>query len=243
MKEKVGLCEVCFNLAEGPRCEICDDDAPRPLADLRRRAARRRDPDRAHARVPRPLPRARRRALADRRHRPRGPEDRRAGRPGRRRRGHRGRARDQPDDDRRGDRAPHRRAPARQGRRSPASPAACRSAPTSSTPTRSPSAARFAGRQSVSRRASGSCDRRRSELVPTVRRRPTPVLTSDRSTLSAPAITRSSPTDVQSRAQSNVLERVPQDRSRAPESDPADGRLVPSSACDRLPYGERIVPP
>ena len=31
------------------------------------------DPDRAHARVPRPLPRARRRALADRRRRPRGP--------------------------------------------------------------------------------------------------------------------------------------------------------------------------
>ncbi len=25
MKEKVGLCEVCFNLAEGPRCTICED--------------------------------------------------------------------------------------------------------------------------------------------------------------------------------------------------------------------------
>ena len=25
VKEKVGLCEVCFNLAEGPRCEICAD--------------------------------------------------------------------------------------------------------------------------------------------------------------------------------------------------------------------------
>jgi recombination protein RecR len=25
MKEKVGLCEVCFNLAEGPRCRICED--------------------------------------------------------------------------------------------------------------------------------------------------------------------------------------------------------------------------
>jgi len=23
--EKVGLCEVCFNLAEGPRCQICED--------------------------------------------------------------------------------------------------------------------------------------------------------------------------------------------------------------------------
>lgn len=25
VKEKVGLCEVCFNLSEGPRCRICDD--------------------------------------------------------------------------------------------------------------------------------------------------------------------------------------------------------------------------
>jgi recombination protein RecR len=24
-KEKIGLCEVCFNLAEGPRCRICED--------------------------------------------------------------------------------------------------------------------------------------------------------------------------------------------------------------------------
>ena len=26
MKEKIGLCEVCFNLAEGPRCTICADE-------------------------------------------------------------------------------------------------------------------------------------------------------------------------------------------------------------------------
>src|SRR5437763_7642383 len=26
VKEKVGLCEVCSNLAEGPRCEICLDE-------------------------------------------------------------------------------------------------------------------------------------------------------------------------------------------------------------------------
>jgi recombination protein RecR len=26
VKEKVGLCEICFNLAEGPRCEICADE-------------------------------------------------------------------------------------------------------------------------------------------------------------------------------------------------------------------------
>ncbi len=52
--------------------------APRPRPDLRGRGAERRDPDGAHARVPRRLPRARRRALADRRRRSRGPEDRRA---------------------------------------------------------------------------------------------------------------------------------------------------------------------
>ena len=30
MKEKVGLCEVCFNLAEGPRCRICTDASRDP---------------------------------------------------------------------------------------------------------------------------------------------------------------------------------------------------------------------
>ena len=25
VKEKVGLCEVCFNLSEGPRCRVCED--------------------------------------------------------------------------------------------------------------------------------------------------------------------------------------------------------------------------
>ena len=30
MKEKVGLCEVCFNLAEGPRCRICTDSSRDP---------------------------------------------------------------------------------------------------------------------------------------------------------------------------------------------------------------------
>jgi recombination protein RecR len=25
MKDRIGLCEVCFNLAEGPRCRICED--------------------------------------------------------------------------------------------------------------------------------------------------------------------------------------------------------------------------
>ena len=26
VKEKVGLCEVCFNLSEGPKCQICSDE-------------------------------------------------------------------------------------------------------------------------------------------------------------------------------------------------------------------------
>jgi recombination protein RecR len=26
VKEKVGLCELCFNLSEGPRCRICEDE-------------------------------------------------------------------------------------------------------------------------------------------------------------------------------------------------------------------------
>jgi recombination protein RecR len=30
VKEKIGLCEVCFNLAEGPRCAICTDERRDP---------------------------------------------------------------------------------------------------------------------------------------------------------------------------------------------------------------------
>jgi recombination protein RecR len=30
VKEKVGLCEVCFNLAEGPRCRLCEDTGRDP---------------------------------------------------------------------------------------------------------------------------------------------------------------------------------------------------------------------
>ena len=26
VKERIGQCEICFNLAEGPRCRICEDD-------------------------------------------------------------------------------------------------------------------------------------------------------------------------------------------------------------------------
>ena len=30
VKEKIGLCEICFNLAEGPRCTICEDSRRDP---------------------------------------------------------------------------------------------------------------------------------------------------------------------------------------------------------------------
>ncbi len=30
MKEKIGFCEVCFNLADGPRCRICADERRDP---------------------------------------------------------------------------------------------------------------------------------------------------------------------------------------------------------------------
>jgi recombination protein RecR len=30
VKERIGLCEVCFNLADGPRCRICDDERRDP---------------------------------------------------------------------------------------------------------------------------------------------------------------------------------------------------------------------
>jgi recombination protein RecR len=30
VKERIGLCEVCFNLADGPRCRICEDERRDP---------------------------------------------------------------------------------------------------------------------------------------------------------------------------------------------------------------------
>ena len=32
VKERIGLCEVCFNLADGPRCRICTDERRDPAA-------------------------------------------------------------------------------------------------------------------------------------------------------------------------------------------------------------------
>ena len=114
VKEKIGLCEICFNLAEGPRCTICSDERrdasvicvveePGDVIPI----------ERTHE-FRGPLPRARRSAVADRRRRPRGPEARRAVHAREQRGGRaRGRARHEPDDDGRGDRAAHRRPPAR----------------------------------------------------------------------------------------------------------------------------------
>ena len=87
--------------------------APRPHDDLRRRAAGRPRLARADGRVPRPLPRARRRALAARRRRARAPADRRAAAPRQSERRGGGRARDEPEHDRRGDRGLPRRPAAR----------------------------------------------------------------------------------------------------------------------------------
>ena len=126
----------------GPALRICEDERRDELADLRGRGAGRRDPDRAHGRISRPLPRARGRAVADRRRRPRGPQDRRA------------LARVDgaasveevvlaTNPTTTGRRRPSTSPSCCAGRRpSPASPRACRSAPTSSTPTRSRSVAR-----------------------------------------------------------------------------------------------------
>ena len=83
VKERIGLCEVCFNLADGPRCRICADERRDPeLICVVEEPSDVISIERTHE-FARPLPRARRRAVADRRGRPRGPEDRRALRAGR----------------------------------------------------------------------------------------------------------------------------------------------------------------
>ena len=85
VKERIGLCEVCFNLADGPRCRICADERRDPeLICVVEEPSDVISIERTHE-FARPLPRARRRAVADRRRRSRGPEDRRALRPRRER--------------------------------------------------------------------------------------------------------------------------------------------------------------
>ena len=143
VKEKIGLCEVCFNLTDEPRCRICQDprrdhelvcvvEEPSDVIPMERTHEYHGvyhvlggalspidgvDPE--DLKIAELLARVQPLGGA--------PADAR------------GRARDQPDHDRRGDRAAHRRgAAARSPRRSRsrASPAACRSARISSTPTR-----------------------------------------------------------------------------------------------------------
>ena len=138
VKERIGLCETCFNLADGPSCRICADE--------------RRDPE-VICVVEEPSDVI----SIERTHEFRGryhvlggalspidgidPEDLKIAELYERvrsRLGPRGRDRHQSDDDRGGDRAPHRGRAARGRRarsRSRGSRAGCRSARTSSTPT------------------------------------------------------------------------------------------------------------
>ena len=153
VKERIGLCEVCFNLADEPRCRICQDE--------------RRDAGLICV-VEEPgdvIPIERTHEYRGRYHVLGGalspidgvdPEDLKIAelyaRVRERRAITRGRARHEPDDDRRGDRAAHRRGAARaRARRRRHAPglAACRSAPTSSTPTRSRSARPSSGRRAL----------------------------------------------------------------------------------------------
>ena len=112
VKERVRFCRECGNLTEEELCAICLDarrdrtticvvEQPVDLVSLERTA-----------RVPRPLPRARRRALPARRRRARAPAHRRAHPPRRGERRRRGRPRDEPE-----------RRPARRPR--PTSPTGC----------------------------------------------------------------------------------------------------------------------
>ena len=70
VREEVVFCERCFNISDAPLCPICRDPGRDQRAAVRRRGAARRPRAGADRRVPRRLPRAPRRDLADRRHRP-----------------------------------------------------------------------------------------------------------------------------------------------------------------------------
>ena len=143
VRDKVVFCDRCFNISDAPLCPICRDPARDVAPAVRRRGAARRPRPGADRRVQGPLPRPPRRDLADRRRRARtGCKIREllaradeAKRDGDAVRG--GHPRHEPDARGRGDGDVPRRAP--RGRRSASSagsPAACRSAATSSTPTR-----------------------------------------------------------------------------------------------------------
>ena len=71
VKDKVRFCATCGNVAEDEQCRICRDPRRDPTVLCVRRGVQGRGRDRAHPRVPRPLPRAGRCHLADRGHRPR----------------------------------------------------------------------------------------------------------------------------------------------------------------------------
>ena len=185
-KEKFTWCRRCFNIAEGELCAFCRDERRDRDGALRRRGAARHRRRRAHARVPRPVPRAAGRDLADRGHRPRAAA-------------HQGAARTRVDDEGvtevilatnpniEGEATAMYLARLLKplGSGSPASRAASRSAATSSTPTRSPSAApsRAAATSTPDRTAnrSSACRTRTRMQAPTcVRRVGSPQSTSAR---------------------------------------------------------------
>ena len=143
VKDKVRFCSICGNVAQEEQCRICRDPRRDARADLRGRGAQGRRRDRAHPRVPGPLPRARRRDQPDRGHRPRRPaHPRAAGAAGLRRRSPRSSWPPTPTSRARRPRPTWRACCARWACGSPGWRRACRSAVTWSTPTRSPWAAR-----------------------------------------------------------------------------------------------------
>ena len=75
-RQKVRFCATCGNVAEAEQCRICLDPRRDPHVICVVEEPKDVVADRAHPRVPRPLPRARRRDQPDRGHRPGRPADR-----------------------------------------------------------------------------------------------------------------------------------------------------------------------
>ncbi len=65
VRELIGECEVCFDLAEGPRCPICLDQRRDEGVICVVEQSQDVYPIERTRRIPRPLPRTRRRPLAD----------------------------------------------------------------------------------------------------------------------------------------------------------------------------------
>ena len=120
VKERVRFCRECGNLTEEETCDICRDARRDHTTVCVVEQPAEPDLGRAHARVPRALPRARRRALAAGRVDPAHLRIDEAARPRRRTASRRSCSRRDPEHDRRGDRRLPGRPPARPGARYPA---------------------------------------------------------------------------------------------------------------------------